>query len=348
MGVVKVISCGGRTPVGKLARTSAAAMWAGISRLQEHPYMVDRAGEPYMLGAYPGLEAVGRLDRLLVLAHAAIADALAELGQPLPRMPAIVAVSEVEASETESFARLVKERLTLLLAPVQLDLMVVPLGNAGGFVALQTAISELQTGRHPLFVVAGADSFIDADLLDALDVESRLACDRHRWGFPPGEAAAAMVLASPGGQQGHRLRCMGEILSVAIDQESNHARAETPCTGQGLGAAITAALLASGTQRISTTLCDLDGERYRDREYTWATQRLPTGLAFDPTSYHTLTTSCGAIGGATTILALVTALCWAERGHYSDSDVLAWAGSESGLRGAAVLRTGPSTRWRAT
>ncbi len=346
MRPVHVISCGARTAVGKLARTSAAALRAGITRLQEHPFMVDRAGDPYVAGADLQLEAVGRVDRLLALAHGAITEAIAGLDQPPPRMPAIIAVNEVSRPDAEPFARRVASRLAQQLAPLELDVVVVPQGNAGGFSALHAAVAQLELGRHPLCVVAGADSFIDADVLDGLDLDSRLACGRNRWGFPPGEGAAAMVIASAGVQRSHRLRSMGEVLSVAVGHEPNHARAETPCTGQGLGAVISEALRGSGTRQIATTLCDLDGERYRDREYTWATQRVPPGLGLDPTRYDTLVPRCGAVGGATAILALVTAVCWAERGYYSGSDMLAWAGSELGLRGAAVLRTGPDRRWR--
>lgn len=345
MGPVHVISCAAATPAGKLAATSSAALRAGITRLQEHPFMVDRAGDPYVVGLCPWIEPTGRVDRLLALARGAIADAIAALGQPLPRVPALVAVSEIPPPDADPFARMVAGRLQQLLLPLELDVMVVPQGNAAGFSALRAAVAQLELRRHPVCIVAGADSFIDADLLDALDVESRLACSRNRWGFPPGEAAAAMVLASPEVQRSHRLPSMGEILSVAVGHEPHHARAETPCTGEGLGAVITEALRASGTRGIATTLCDLDGERYRDREYTWATQRIPPGLPFDPTRYQTLVPNIGVVGGATAILALVTAACWAQRGHHSESDILTWAGSELGQRGAAVLRTGPNRRW---
>ncbi|MCX4240171.1 hypothetical protein [Paraliomyxa miuraensis] len=345
MGPVHVISCGAVTPVGMLAATSAASLRAGISRLQEHDFMVDRAGEPYVGGWCPWVEATGRVERLLALARPAITEALAALGQPVPRVPAIVASSEVPTADVEPFARRVAARLEQELLPFELDVTVVPQGNAGGFSALRSAVDLLEQRRSPVCVVAGADSLLDADVLDDLDESSRLACPRHRWGFPPGEAAAALVLASAEVQRGYRLPSIGQLLSVAVGHEPHHARAETPCTGEGLGAVISEALRASGTRGIATALCDLDGERYRDREYTWATQRIPPELPFDPTRYETLVPSIGTVGGATAIVALAIAACWGTRGHHSESDILTWAGSELGLRGAAVLRTGPDRRW---
>lgn len=342
---VSVISCGARTAVGLVSRTSAAALRAGITRVREHEFMVDRAGDPYMLGFDAKLRAVGQVERLVALARAVIAEAIAGVGQPLPKVPAFMAVTETPPARAEALARVVAGRLAQQLAPLELDLRIVPQGNAGGFTALQAAMALLELGREPLCIVVGADSFVDADVLDGLDVESRLACARNRWGFPPGEAAAAVVLTSTAVQRNHRLPSMGELLSVALAHEPNHMRADAPCTGEGLARTITEALLSSGTRGIGLTLCDLDGERYRDREYTWATQRIPPGLAFDPTRYETLVPSCGAVGGATALLGLVTAACWAERGHHADSDILVWAGSELGSRGAAVLHTGPARTW---
>jgi 3-oxoacyl-[acyl-carrier-protein] synthase I len=342
---VSVVSCGARTAVGLVARTSAAALRAGICRLREHDFMVDRAGDPYVLACDPTLKATGRVDRLVALARAVIGEALAGVGQPLPRVPAFVAVTETLPAHAEPFARVVAGRLAPALAPLEVDLRIVPQGNAGGFAALKAGMALLELGRDPVCLVVGADSFVDADVLDVLDVQSRLACVRNRWGFPPGEAAAAVVLASVAAQRGHRLPLLGELRAVALAHEPNHMHTDTPCTGEGLSQAITEALRSSGTPGIALTLCDLDGERYRDREYTWATQRIPAGLPLDPTRYETLVPRCGAVGGATALLGMVTAACWAERGHHAESDILLWAGSELGARGAAVLRTGPSRMW---
>lgn len=339
---VSVISCGARSSVGLVARASAAALRAGVTRLREHDFMVDRAGDPYVLGYDPKLHEAGRVDRMVALARSVIQETLAGFARPLPRLPAFVAVTEMPPGEADPFVRIVAGRLAQQLAPLELDLRIVPQGNAGGFTALQAALAMLELGRDSLCLVVGADSFVDADVLDALDVESRLACSRNRWGFPPGEAAAAVVLAPTAVQRSHRLPLLGELLAVALGHEPHSMHAETPCTGEGLAQAITKALRASGTPGIGLTLCDLDGERYRDREYTWATQRIPPMLPFDPTRYETLAPSCGAVGGATALLGLVTAVCWAERGHHAESDILLWAGSELGPRGAAVLRTGPS------
>lgn len=303
--------------------------------------MVDRAGDPYCVGFVPGVTEVGRVDRLLALAHRAIVETIEEVGRALPRIPVLLATCEVEGPEAEPFAQRTARQLERMLAPLgEFDVAVVPQGNAGGYSVLQAAIAQIQTGRHQVCLVVGADSFIDADVLDELDFSSRLGCTRHRWGFPPGEAGAALLLASRSTAQSSQLRSLGEIVSVAVGHETAHARAEEPCTGAGLGRVLSEVLRASEGAGVAYTLCDLDGERYRDREYTWATQRVPPTIPFDASLYDTLAPSCGAVGGATAILHMATAVCWAQRGHHSDTNVLSWGGSVFGRRGAAIVRTG--------
>ena len=44
-----IVAIGARTPLGRTARSSAAAARAGNTRLAAHPHMVDKAGDPYIV-----------------------------------------------------------------------------------------------------------------------------------------------------------------------------------------------------------------------------------------------------------------------------------------------------------
>ena len=147
----------------------------------------------------------------------------------------------------------------------------------------------------------------------------------------------------PRGARSMQLPNLVDIRSVATGMEPVHARASEPCTGAGLGRVLQTALVQSGTKGVEHTLCDLDGERYRDREYTWATQRVPPAIPFNPSVYESIASSVGAVGGATIPLGICLYANWAQRGHLCDIDVLLWAGSEWGRRGATVLHTGPAS-----
>ncbi len=335
-----IVSTGARTPVGLKAAPTAAAVRAGIMAMAEHPYMVDRAGDPYYVAMDRTLEAVGRRDRTIALAVSAATEALDNLPQPLTEGVVYLATTEFPSGESGHLARDLATQLELGLNDRgKFPVIALPQGNAGGAFALETAAAELTARRHGAAVIVGADSYIDAQLLDGLDAQRRLRSPRSKWGFTPGEAGAAVVVTTSPTARAIRAPVMAEVRSIATGLEPMHAQASGPYTGEGLGSVLSAALRQSGTSSIKHTLCDLDGERYRDREYTFASQRLPPSIPCDPAVYESTAGSFGAVGGATLPLAACLYANWAQRSHLTDIDVLLWAGSERGRRGAAVLHT---------
>ena len=76
-GRIAIIGCGGRTALGFDRVSTAAAVRAGIPALAEHPYMIDRFGNPMRvardLGLDPLLAGARRLvDLALPAAHEAL------------------------------------------------------------------------------------------------------------------------------------------------------------------------------------------------------------------------------------------------------------------------------------
>ncbi len=337
-----IVSTGARTPVGLQAAPSAAAARAGILAAGEHPFMVDRAGDPYYVGLDPTLRALGRRDRTIALAISAATEALDNLPQPLTEAIVYLVSTEYPSGEGGHAARDLATQLELGLQDRgKFSVVALPQGNAGGAFALETAAAELSAGRQGAAIIVGADSHIDADVLDTLDVQCRLRCRRHKWGFTPGEAGAAVIVTTSSVARASRMPVLAEIRAVATGMEPMHARATEPCTGAGLGRVLATVLRQSGTRGVAHTLCDVDGERYRDREYAFASQRVPPTIPFNPTVYESIAGSMGAVGGATLPLGMCLYANWAQRGHLADIDVLLWAGSEWGRRGATVLHTSP-------
>src|SRR5690606_32954236 len=74
--------------------------------------------------------------------------------------------------------------------------------------------------------------------------------------------------------------------------------------------------------------------RYRYREYTRATQRIPPKLPLRPHPLPGPGANERAVGGATANLPLATAASWGMRGHHRESDILTEAGSERRRRAA--------------
>ena len=77
-----ITSIGATTAVGLNADSTAAAVRAGISGFEEHPFMINQEGEPYMLAMVPSInpETTG-VKRYTELVTPSIIEALAPLQQ---------------------------------------------------------------------------------------------------------------------------------------------------------------------------------------------------------------------------------------------------------------------------
>jgi len=325
--------------VGLSAPSAAAAIRAGITRLGEHPYMVDKAGEPYMVAMDRTMEEPDRIERVFAMAKMALEEALGAAS--LPRgfeLPVYLALPEFGRWFSEQDGRRIGERIADHVAPdLSASVFVVPGGNAAGLLALQRATALLQQRQSSIVAVVGADSRLDPDFLEELDDRARLASATNRWGYPPGEGGGALLLSLPSTVRAYRLEDLGQVQAVETALEEATIGTEAPCIGKGLAAAVTPVLRTLGTDVVSSVYCDINGERYRNGEWAYASLRVPTGAIADPTAFVAPADCWGDVGAATgpllISLAIASGLRRYSRGRYS----LVWCSSESGLRGAALL-----------
>src|SRR5262245_16666137 len=124
---VNIVATGARTPLGLQAAPTAAAVRAGISRLGEHPFMIDQSGES-MPGALdsrldPGLFGP---ERLLALAKTALREACAPISKgvwaPRLRLPVYLGLPEIRPGFTREDAMAIQSGLRELKGlPVELS-----------------------------------------------------------------------------------------------------------------------------------------------------------------------------------------------------------------------------------
>src|SRR5690349_7620472 len=94
---IVIVGAGGRTPLGFSAETSVAAVRAGISAIQDHPYMIDRMGERMEVTRDTGIDpALNGPDRLVAIATSPALDALAPLRKTAPSTPVALILSTGE------------------------------------------------------------------------------------------------------------------------------------------------------------------------------------------------------------------------------------------------------------
>lgn len=336
---IDVVAVGARTPVGLTAPSAAAAVRAGISRIAEHPYMIDKEGEPYLVAMDRTLDAHDRGERLFALGRSAIDEALASA--PLTKDTRVLLC--VALPERGAFFDEVQERgvATRLLRHVEqrcrASVELIPRGNAAGLYALSLAAEAIRTRAAELALVLGVDSHLDPGWLEHIDEVGRLMSSANRWGYPPGEGAGALLLADAATASASRLPSLARIRGLGIAQEEKKIGTEDVCVGLGLTSALRGALstLNPPEDHVSAIYCDINGERYRTSEYVYAVLRLSERM-HDPTKYVSPADAWGDVGAATGPLLTSLAIASARRGYALGANALVWASSESGLR-AAVL-----------
>ncbi len=341
-GGVVICAIGARTPVGLTADSSAAAWRAGISRIAEHPRYVDKAGEPVRVATDGALDPdLGVADRMQQMASAALHEACEALaGAGRPKATLLVALPQTRPGFSDADAA------PLLAALSQASRHSVELsraipfarGHAAGLVALHNAALEIEAGSNEVFLVGGVDSWVDPQALSWLDEGRRLASMDNRLGFAPGEAAAFVLVTSVGTARTLKLPILARVRGVALAAETQHRDSEDVCTGEGLTAAVAEATsgLTLPDEKITTTYCDINGERYRSEEFMYVPLRLWAPFV-DANRYDTTADAWGDVGAATGPLLLSVAVSSSRRQWARGSSVLVFTGSDAGTRAAATL-----------
>ncbi len=339
-----IVAIAARTPVGLCAEASAAAIRAGISRIDEHPFMVDADGDPLGCGRDPDVDpTLFGADRCIELLVSALAELHAKAAAFAPERVALVvelAVAEprpgFEAGSERRLAAEVARRAPM--GPRAFEVRVAGRGHAGVFVALDNAVKSIARGEREVCIVAGVDSYLHADTLDWLDADRRIARASTRGGFPPGEAAAALLVVSERVRRDLRLPSPAAVVAVACAHEPRDETAPEGLQGEGLQRAIgeAAAGRDRSSPRIDRLYCDINDERARSTDLGFALLRCGD-LFRDGTDYVTPVGNVGDVGAATGALNCILAASAWSRGYASGTNALISGASWGGLRGAALL-----------
>jgi 3-oxoacyl-[acyl-carrier-protein] synthase-1 len=341
--LIHVVAVGARTPIGLHAEQSAAAYRAGISGMNDHPFMVDRVGDP-MPGALDS-----RLDpkllgaeRLLALVDTALRDVCAAFAgghAADDELPVYLGLPENRPGFGAEDVDAVRHGLASIrglatnLGPVR----TFALGHAAGLHALAVAAQQIREGAHGACLVGGVDSYFHPDTMEWLDANRQLAGAESRSAFVPGEGAAFCLLMSAKECERRGFASLAHVDSASIGQELSLIKTQELCFGSGLTVAVQRAVASLRPhEKINAVICDINGERYRSEE--WGFVCLRTSQFFDdPTAYWSPADCWGDTGAASGPLFVMLACQAGLRGYSKGRRSLVWASSEGGLRAAAVL-----------
>ena len=343
---VEVMAVGAGTPFGLVALTAAGAARAGICRIREYPF-VTASGEPMMVASDGKLPTtLEGAERLLPLAHSVleeVAGTLATAPRPyrghvdlwlsLPEARPGLSERDVETTAA-SLAAALRASGTPLRAEV------VGRGHAGVARGIERAVQATARGEESLMVVLGVDSYLHPETFVWLEGNRSFGPDA-RSGFAPGEGAGCLVLASARLRKSLGLPCLAVVGGVGTAQERRLPGSETGSFGEGMTAAVLAALARSSlpSEAVDTVYCDLNGERYRSEEWGFVALRAPS--AFRALRYEAPADCWGDMGAASgALLGMLAVRSWA-RGYARGPRALVMTGSTSGLRGAILLQQPP-------
>jgi len=343
MAQIAIIGCGGRTPLGHDHRSSAAAVRAGIDAIAEHPFMIDRFGQPMKVtrdaALDPRLTGPARLTALIVPAARAALEGITRTNLP-PKIALVLSVGEQrpgqEAGTGAAVARALCDALDGL--PAISEVLQWMGGHAGGIAAMGTAQRLIAEGRAEIVLACGVDSYLVPETLEWLDETEQLHSEENIYGFCPGEAAGAVLIARADAALRLGRTPILELVSVGSGIEKNRIKTEDICLGDGLAAAFRAAANPlDGKEKVDRILCDMNGERYRGNEYGFAVLK-NAGLFRNAADFEAPADCWGDVGAASGPLYACLAIEAEARGYSKGPLTLIWASSEAGHRSAALLR----------
>ncbi|RWP60249.1 beta-ketoacyl synthase N-terminal-like domain-containing protein [Mesorhizobium sp.] len=341
---IVVVGVGARTPLGFDAASSAAAVRAGISAIQNHPYMVDRFGEGMQVTRDIGVDVnLTGSNRAVEIATSPALDALRPLraATQAPEVSLILSTGEARPGQPEGFAAQVNTKLRNRLSQhvVLEGGGSTAAGHAGGLLAIYYACKTLRDGKAKFCLAGGVDTYLEPETLEWLDENEQLHSEGNIYGFCPGEAAGFCLMTKLTTARAYGLQPLLEIVAASTAREESKIKTETVVLGEGLGAAFRFLFEDAPIDPVGRIICDMNGERYRGNEYGFAVIRNP-GRFKNAADFETPADCWGDVGAASGPL-FVSLVTEAEARNYQNSPLsLIWASSESGPR-AAVLLGGP-------
>ncbi|MDX8514042.1 beta-ketoacyl synthase N-terminal-like domain-containing protein [Mesorhizobium captivum] len=333
-----------RTPVGLRPESAAAAVRAGISAISEHPFFVDRNGEPIRLAQDavmgPDMPVAERMKELLLSTLLQLPQAAALSANGL-RTLLIIGAPEPRPGLPDGVGEMLGRAVMGRFGSTNLRVQYLANGHAAGMLAFGVAAKAIDEGKTDLAVVAGVDSYQEYQTLEWMDETGQLKSEVNRDGFFPGEAAGACLLARRNLISELGLELLGRLTAVSIAPEritiKRHGEGEV-CVGEGLSSAFLGLgpAIDRDRRKITDTYCDLNGQRYRSEELVYAILRVQH-LSDDATHYLHPADCWGDVGAASGPLFAALAHAAASKGYSHGSRAALWASSEGGERAVTLL-----------
>jgi 3-oxoacyl-[acyl-carrier-protein] synthase I len=338
---LSLVAHAARTPLGLIAETSAAAVRAGLSRIEEFPF-IGVHGEPIFAGLDAKLPtSIFGPERVLALAWSVLDEVARKLTllEFTGSTQLTLVLPEPRSGFGQPQAQAVRDSLAGALTqrgwPVEIGL------GLGGHAGVAQILERIAGDPRDdlLYLVVAVDSYIQPEAFEWLERAELLFGPRTPNGLTPSEAGACLALASDRLRANHRLPVLAHVRGTCTASEVHTRDSETGSLGEALATAVRGATegLVLPDQAPEAIYIDLNGERYRSEE--WGFVNLRVAEVFGP-AIPTIPADCwGDVGAASgALFAILAAQSWA-RGYAPGPRALCLTSSFSGLRGAVLLES---------
>ena len=344
-----IVGVGMMTAVGLTAPETAASVRSATMRFSETPIR-DHRFDPFTLAEVPDdglprlVDAVERKTgltareiRMLRLGTMPLIEALSALPPTERPPPLALALPEMQPGHRVDGTRFLELFAAQTGGRIDVSRSVaVDEGRAGALVAVARAAQLIRTGQAR-FVVAGAvDSYRDLYVLGTLDLEERVKSAAHLDGFIPGEGAAFLLLAAESAAREARLKPLGRLTRLAIEDEPGHLYSSEVYRGEGLAKTL-AQLFSSGDVRapIAEVFSSMNGESHWAKEWGVGFIRNRESFAEDHGMHHPA--DCFGDTGSACGPLLIGLAALGVRDGYRRSPCLVYCSSDHGARAALAV-----------
>ncbi|VAW59615.1 hypothetical protein MNBD_GAMMA08-2637 [hydrothermal vent metagenome] len=347
---VVLTSIGALTPLGADAKSSCAAIDAGISRVTEHVYFACTPDDPEWDQSLPLFSAtvptidplLDSLERFYELALPALTETFesANLNRAdLTKTALYLSLPQTdEITFNMGFSNFIPELCKRTGLSGLADTCINQLGHTGVFALINRAVDSLEAGTLNYCIVGGVDSYLLSDRLAFLDKNWRIRSDRNVDGFIPGEASVMLMLETEANAKQRGANIIAKISAISEAEEPNVIYSEKTSSGSGLTEAIRGILDQTGTNNcFESVYCSLNGESYY--AFEWGLQLTRLNKAFEkmnnlvhPAEY------VGDVGAATGGLLIACAATALQQGVLADNKALLWTSADDNKRMALCLK----------
>ena len=339
MSILSIKAYGMVSAVGFNAPASLAAIRAGIRNVNEANLWDAESGE-YLAAGKVFLPhwwvGIGKLAELVAPAiHECL---LAAEPVPADQIPLLLGVAAIDRpfrcyNLDEQIIDEVEYRLGSRFHPTS---KVIPRGRISSVVGIQEAGVHIERHGLQYCIVAGVDSFLQQNVIEAYLEKRRILTPKNSNGFSPGEAGTACLVGPTGKTKKGEL----QVISTSIKNEKATIESEEPLRAEGLTEAYRDVFSQAGLSILDMDyrITDLNGEQYKFKEAALTAMRFerkPKRKLFD--LWHPI--ECiGDVGAAIGPCLFAFALHASHNGYGVGPTVLLHIGNDNGERAAAIVK----------